>query len=236
MGSLENLREKVKKYSNSEKAKFLQGFFKTGEGQYGYGDIFLGITVPNLRKISIQFPNLSLQEIQILLKSKFHEERLLALLLLVNQFKKAKGESKLNYFKFYLKNAKNINNWDLVDASADKIVGEYILDKDRSILLKLAKSENLWERRIAIIATYSFIKKGEFKDTFKIAEVLLNDKEDLIQKAVGWMLREVGKKSSKEVLSGFLKIHYQKMPRTMLRYSIEHFSPKVRLRYLKSQI
>lgn len=226
----------LKKLSSAKKAKASAWFFKTGSGQYGEGDKFIGVTVPEQRKIAKQFSSLPLQEIEKLLNSRIHEERLVGLLILVSQFQAADEKTKRQIYNFYLKNIRRVNNWDLVDSSASYIVGSYLLDKPRTVLYKLAKSKNLWERRVAIIATLAFIVKGKSRDTLKIATLLLNDKEDLIQKAVGWMLREVGKRLSCEELENFLKKHYKLMPRTMLRYSIEHFPSDIRQKYLKGVI
>jgi len=231
--SLDDLKLDLRKESDSEKAKILQRFFKTGKGEYGEEDIFLGITVPKQRQIAIKYESLALKDIQLLLKSKIHEERLTALLILVNNYKKSENKSEI--YDFYLKNTKNINSWDLVDLSAQVIIGTYLEDKDRSILYKLAKSSNLWERRIAIISTFHFIKNNDFSDALKIAEILLNDKHDLIHKAVGWMLREIGKRDI-SVLENFLKKNYHSMPRTMLRYAIEKFPEKKRKMYLAGKI
>jgi 3-methyladenine DNA glycosylase AlkD len=209
----------------------LQRFFKTGFGQYGEGDIFLGIVVPNTRIVAKKFSDLPLYEIKKILYSRVHEERLCALLLLVEKFNKANDLEQKKIFDFYIKNAKQANNWDLVDLSAPKIVGKYLLDKSKTILYKFAKSKNLWEKRISIVSTYTFIKAGEYKDTFKIAEILMNDKHDLIHKAVGWMLREVGKISQKDE-EKFLQKYYKKMPRTTLRYAIEKFPEEKRIKYL----
>ncbi|MCR4283958.1 MAG: DNA alkylation repair protein [Parcubacteria group bacterium] len=230
---LKKLKKDLRNKADSDKAKVLQGFFKTGVGQYGEGDVFLGVTVPESRKIAVRYEKLSFPEISELLKSKIHEERFVALLVLVHNFKEGdEGEMK-KIFNFYLKNTRFINNWDLVDLSADKIVGAYLSNmKDREVLHKLAKSKNLWERRIAIVATFNFIKNDEFRDTLKIAEILLEDDHDLIHKAVGWMLREAGKRSL-ESEESFLRKHYKKMPRTMLRYAIERFPEKKRQAYLK---
>lgn len=209
------------------KAKLLSGYFKTGKGQYGEGDRFIGITVPNMRKIAHHFVDANLPDIQELLKSKIHEYRLTALEILVAKYEKTKDEKlKEKIYKFYLKNTKYINNWDLVDLSCSYIVGDYLLDKDKEVLYKLAKSKNLWERRVSIISTHAFIKVGEYKDTFKLAEILLKDEQDLIHKAVGWMLREVGKRVSREVEMKFLDKYAKNMPRTVLSYAIEHFSAK----------
>ena len=218
---------------NREKGAFLSRFFKTGPGQYGEGDLFLGITVPESRKIAIKYSNIKLTDTSELLKNKYHEVRLVALLILVHQYKHSKNEaSKKIIYNFYLKNTKFINNWDLVDLSASYIVGNYLINKDRKILLKLAKSKNIWERRIAIISTFAFIYKGESDWTFHIVKILLNDTHDLIQKACGWMLREVGKRVSEIDLTSFLDRYGSQMPRTMLRYSIERLPEKKRLYYL----
>lgn len=230
---LVNLRQELEKSANPTKAKILQRFFKTGKGQYGEGDIFLGITVPQSRLISQKFKDLSFTEIKQLIKSKIHEERLIALLILVSKFQKGSNEVKKEVYEFYLANTKYINNWDLVDLSAYQIVGAYLFNsKDKRVLVRLAKSHNIWERRIAIVATYAFIRRSKFDETFKIAEMLLNDRHDLIHKAVGWMLREVGKKDQKAE-EKFLRKHYKTMPRTMLRYSIERFPDALRLSYLR---
>ena len=209
------------------KAKLLSRYFKTGKGQYGEGDMFIGITVPKIREIAHLFVDANLPDIQELLKSKIHEYRLTALEILVAKYEKTKDEKlKEKIYKFYLRNTKHINNWDLVDLSCSYIVGDYLLDKDRKVLYKLAKSKNLWERRIAIISTQAFIRIEQHKDTFALATMLLNDKHDLIHKAVGWMLREVGKRVSKEREMKFLDKYAKKMPRIMLSYAIEHFSAK----------
>ena len=230
--TLLELKKEIRKKANPQKAKLLQGFFKTGKGQYGEGDVFWGIMVPTQREIAKKYQDLSLGDIQKLLNSKIHEERLIALLILVSQFKKADIRKRELIFNFYLKNAKNINNWDLVDLTAPNIVGQFLMNKDRKIIYKLAKSHNLWEKRITVLSTFTFIKYGQFKDALKIAEILLNDKHDLIHKAVGWMLREIGKRDL-AMEEGFLKKHYKNMSRTMLRYAIEKFSEKKRRKYLK---
>jgi 3-methyladenine DNA glycosylase AlkD len=226
---IKKLKKELDDHKNLKKAKILSRFFKTGKGQYGEGDIFLGIKVPEQRRIAKKY-NLSLEEIQELLNSKIHEYRLVALFVLIDKYKKFKDKKII--VDFYLKNTRNINNWDLVDLSASKILGEYLIDKNKEILYKLAKSNDLWEKRISIIATLAFIKTNKFEDTLKISKILLNDKHDLIHKAVGWMLREVGKKDQK-VEEEFLKKCYKKMPRTMLRYSIEKFDEIKRKDYLK---
>lgn len=229
---LNKIKKELQSNGNPEKAKILSGFFKTGKGQYGEGDIFLGIIVPKTREIANKYVDLNFKDIQRLVLSKIHEERMAALMILVEKYKKSDLKDKKLIVDFYLQNAEKVNNWDLVDLSADKILGDYLIDKDKSILYKLAKSENLWERRISIISTFAFIKNNKFKDTIKISEILLNDKHDLIQKAVGWMLREVGKRDEK-ILCNFLDKHCRKMPRTMLRYAIERLDEKKRECYME---
>ncbi len=221
----------TRKYSNKEKAKSSAWFFKTEKGQYGYGDVFVGITVPEMKAISKKFSDISLSEVQKLLDSKIHEERFIGLTILDLKFSKSDEASRKKIFSLYLKNTKNVNNWDLVDTSAYSILGEYLLDKNRDILHKFSKSKSLWERRISIVTTYTFIKKGDFKDTLSISKNLLADKEDLIHKAVGWMLREVGKKDE-AVLKKFLKENINKLPRTTLRYAIERFETNERKMFL----
>ena len=233
--SLAELQNVTKQKANKQRAEILQRFFKTGPGEYGEGDVFYGIKVPVQRTVAHQFQHLPLNDLQILLKSKVHEERLIALLILVLKFKYADEIVREKLFKFYLKNSEHINNWDLVDLSADKIVGAFLIDKDKSLLFKLAKSSNLWERRIAMLSTYCFIKNGVFEVTLQIAELLLRDQQDLIHKAVGWMLREIGKRDL-EPEEEFLKLHYKQMPRTMLRYAIEKFPEAKRQAYLKGTI
>jgi len=229
---IKKIEKDFAKLKNPAKAIILSGFFKTGKGQYGEGDIFLGITVPLQRKLAHEYLDLKMSSLQKLLNSKIHEYRLTALFVLLQRYLRADLETKEKIVKFYLKNLKNINNWDLVDLSAPKILGDYLLDKDRSFLYKMSKSNNLWERRIAIVTTYTFIKNEQYDDTLKIAKLLIKDQHDLIHKAVGWMLREVGKKDQK-IEEVFLEKHYKIMPRTMLRYSIEKFSEEKRKYYLK---
>ncbi|MEI7718324.1 MAG: DNA alkylation repair protein [archaeon] len=235
MSNLVNLRKELKSLANLEKAKILQGFFKTGKGQYGEGDVFLGIVVPIQRIVAKKHLDLSFEDLQKLMDSKIHEERLVALMILVLRYKITDSKDKFKIFKFYMKNYKNINNWDLVDLSAPNIVGNYLLDKKRDILYEFVNSSNLWKKRIAILSTFTFIRKNQFEDTLKISETLLDDKHDLIHKAVGWMLREVGKRNLK-VEEDFLKKHYKNMPRTMLRYAIEKFEEKKRKAYLNGEI
>ena len=230
-----NIKYEIRKLANKKTAKLSQRFFKTGKGQYGEGDIFLGIRVPVLRKIAKKFRRISLAEVSKLLESKFHEERLLSILMLVNLFKSGDEDDQELIYELYLDKTKFINNWDIVDISAGNIVGAFLFEKDKAPLYRLVFSENLWERRIAIVATFYFIRNDEFDDTLKIAEILFTDKEDLIHKAVGWMLREVGKRVI-EIEEEFLEEHYLKMPRTMLRYAIERFPETRRKMYLKGQV
>lgn len=230
-----DIKNEMRKLANKKIAEHSQRFFKTGKGQYGEGDIFLGIRVPVLRKIAKKFRRISLAEVSKLLESKFHEERLLSILMLVNLFKSGDEDDQELIYELYLDKTKFINNWDIVDISAGNIVGAFLFEKDKAPLYRLVFSENLWERRIAIVATFYFIRNDEFDDTLKIAEILFTDKEDLIHKAVGWMLREVGKRVI-EIEEEFLEEHYLKMPRTMLRYAIERFPETRRKMYLKGQI
>ena len=217
-----------------EKAAHLQKFFKTGPGQYGEGDIFLGVVVPHTRGIAKANLQTPLTEVKKMLKSEYHEARLCALLILTERFKKASEKDRKEIFDFYLKNASRVNNWDLVDLSCPTIVGDYLLDKDRDTLYKLAKSECLWEQRIAIVSTYAFIRKNEFFDTLELSERLFLHKHDLMHKAVGWMLREVGKRD-RQTLTDFLEEHATKMPRTSLRYAIEHYPEPERQYFLKKK-
>ena len=234
---IHNLRKDVQALANPKKAKLVQGYFKTGPGQYGEGDIFLGLTVPQSRSIAVKYKDLAYLEISALLKSKNHEERFIALVILIHNYKYGNEKDRKKNYNFYLKHLRYINNWDLVDLSAHSILGVWLMDKDRKMLLKLATSQNLWSRRIAVVATYHFIKYQKSSAwTFKIAEMLLNDKHDLIHKAIGWMLREIGKNISHEEEEIFLKKHYKNMPRTMLRYAIEHFDPALRQAYMKNKI
>lgn len=228
---LKNLTEELKEIQDPEKAKILLKFFKTGKGQYGEGDIFLGIKVPEQRKIAKKYSSIPLDDISQLLKSKFHEFRLTSLLILVLKYKKEDFKRKKEIVEFYLSHMEDINNWDLVDSSAPYILGDFLLDKDKSILYRLAKSDNLWERRIAILSTFAFIKNNQFEDALNISEILLFDKHDLIHKAVGWMLREISKRDDRTE-EEFLEKHYRIMPRTMLRYAIEKFDKDKRKFYL----
>lgn len=228
------VKQKLKTLASPDVAKSSMRFFKTGPGQYGEGDNFIGIKVPTLRALSREFRSMPLEEIRLLLDSPVHEERYLALIILVLQVANYKDTQRRVLFDFYLDNTKFINNWDLVDCSAPHLVGAYLLDKSRETLFQLAQSKSIWERRIAIISTQHFIRHDDFADTLAICEKLLGDKEDLIQKASGWMLREVGAKA-KSLLEAFLVQHATVMPRTMLRYAIEHFSPDERRAYLQKK-
>ena len=221
----------LRSHTNNDKAKVLQRFFKTGPGEYGFGDQFLGVTVPQIRCVAKEFQNLSLSNIKELLHSKVHEERLLALIILVKKFQNA-DSNRGTFYNFYMHNLKQVNNWDLVDSSAPYIVGAYLESKDRRLLDRLAKSKRLWDRRVAILSTLHFIRKGEFTDTLRLAKNLFHDPEDLMHKAVGWMLREVGKRNV-QLLEDFLRQNHRTMPRTMLRYAIERLPEQRRKAYLK---
>lgn len=227
--SLQELKSDLRKHADPDRARTLQNFFKTGKGEYGEGDVFIGVMVPDSRKVAKKHSGIRLWEVEELLKSPIHEERLVAVLILVEKFEAGEREKVAD---FYLRHARRVNNWDLVDLSAHKILGEWVMEsRDSAILYRLAKSESLWERRIAIISTFAFIRRGVFGDTLKIAEMLLGDRQDLMHKAVGWMLREVGKRDEK-VLTGFLDRHLADMPRTALRYAIERLPEGKRKRYM----
>ena len=226
------IKNDLQTLADPEKAKVMQRFFKTGPGQYGEGDIFLGVTVPDSRKLAKKYSNIGLEEVKVLLGSAVHEERMVAILILVQKYKDAAGDGKAEIARFYLDNLKSVNNWDLVDLSAPSILGSFLMENDRSVLYRLARSSNVWERRIAIVSTLQFIRSGEFSDTLKIVQVLLNDDHDLMHKAAGWMLREVGKRNA-SVEEAFLEKHCRNMPRTMLRYAIERFSEKKRMSYMR---
>lgn len=229
---LSQLKKELKSYYNEERAEHSKRFFKTGKGQYGEGDIFLGMSTPMVKDIVKKYNSLNLSDCELLLHSKIHEERTVALLILVYQFEKGNELIKRRIFNIYIKNTLFINNWDLVDITAPNIIGNYLFEKNRELLYKFAKSNMLWEKRISIVSTLFFIRKNDFKDTLKISEILLNDKEDLIHKATGWMLREVGKRDEKTLLK-FLDKYHKIMPRTMLRYSIEKFSQDQRKKYME---
>jgi len=227
----DQIKKDLSQLSDPERAKNLSWFFKTGKGQYGEGDVFLGITVPEQRKVAKKYIDLSLNDLQELLNSEIHEHRFTALVILISKYRKAEESSKKEIFDFYLRNTKNINNWDLVDLSAPRIIGDYLLNKDRTTLFKLARSNILWERRISILSTFTFIDNCDFEDALSISELLLHDEHDLIHKAVGWALREIGKRDQ-NVEEKFLTKHYPNVPRTMLRYAVEKFDEKKRKKYL----
>jgi len=231
---LRNLKADLKKIATPKKAKASLWFFKTGKGEYGEGDKFIGVSVPEQRKIASKYKNLSLVDISQLLKSKIHEERSVALFILVKNFQ-TNESNRSDIFAFYLKHRKFVNNWDLVDSSADKIVGAYLIEKDKFVLNKLAVSKNIWDRRIAIVSTFYFIKNNKFEETFRISKILINDHHDLIHKAVGWMLKEVGKRDEGK-LENYLKVNYKLMPRAMLRFTIEKLSDSKRKKYLSGNI
>ncbi|HZX20594.1 MAG TPA: DNA alkylation repair protein [archaeon] len=226
-----SIQSELKEFATWEKVEVYKRFFKTGKGEYGFGDVFLGVTVPETRAVAKKFVDIPLAEVTKSLQSKFHEERMAALFVLVYKFQKAEVKERKKIYDFYISNIRYTNNWDLVDCVADKIAGPYLINRDKKILYKFAISENLWKRRVAIITTFHFIKNNSFEDTLKISEILLNDTHDLIHKAVGWMLREIGKRD-KKVLIKFLEKNSKKMPRTMLRYAIEKFSKKERKKFL----
>ncbi len=232
---VQEITKNLKSLGNSKIAEHSLRFFKTGKGEYGEGDKFLGIRVPVVRKEVKKHLQISLKEAEKLLQSEFHEIRLFAVILLTEKFHKADEKEQHRIYSLYLVNTHKVNNWDLVDASAHKIIGPYLFEKDKSKLYELARSQNIWERRIAIMATYYFIRHDQFEDTMNIAELLLSDQEDLIHKAVGWMLREMGKKSF-ALLENFLAKNYRAMPRTMLRYAIEKLPKKQRDMYLRGEI
>ncbi len=233
--NLKQIQAEMKSLGDAKKAAHAQGFFKTGPGQYGEGDIFLGIRVPETRKMARHGRDLTLKQITRLLQSKFHEERLLALFILVWQFPRADEDKQRDIFNLYLDNTSYINNWDLVDSSAHFIVGPWLEKRPRTLLLQMANSKILWERRIAMMATYHFIRANDYQDALLVAQKLLHDDHDLIHKVVGWMLREIGNRD-RAVEEKFLLQFYGDMPRTMLRYAIEKFPEDLRLQYLKGTI
>ncbi len=235
LNNLKQIQKELTALASAERAEVSRRFFKTGPGQYGEGDIFIGITVPECRKIAQKYyREISLEELAELLSSAIHEERLIALKILVTKYEKTKDLTEKTLLKnFYLDHLSSVNNWDLVDGSAPYILGNFLINQDRSILFKLADSKNLWERRVAIISTFAFIHESDFTDTLKLSEKLLKDTHDLMHKAVGWMLREVGKKDEK-VLRKFLEKNSRKMPRTALRYAIERLPEVERIKILQS--
>lgn len=231
--SLSRLKRDLKRHANSEKAAFFPRFFRAGKGEYGEGDKFLGVTVPHCRAVAKLHRDLSLKDVTLLLASPWHEERLTALFILVDHYRKGDDDIRAEVFACYWKNRARVNNWDLVDSSAPHIVGTHLMTRSRKPLHQLARARSLWDRRIAIIATQTFIRVGDLDETFALARVLLNDDHDLIHKAVGWMLREAGKKDPKR-LEHFLDEHCTHMPRTMLRYAIEKLPPARRKFYLNA--
>jgi 3-methyladenine DNA glycosylase AlkD len=230
--TLSALQRELTQAADPKRVRICKWFFKTGKGQYGEGDKFSGITVPVQRKIARRFKHLPLADVKKLLRSPVHEHRFTALKILVFQYESLDEAAKKKIFDFYLDNINRVNNWDLVDTSAPYIVGKHLRSRGRSVLYRLAKSTNLWERRIAMVSTMAFIAEGDLADTFAIAEILLSDQHDLIHKAVGWMLREAGKRSQPALLD-FLQTHYAAMPRTALRYAIERLPEAQRKRVLK---
>jgi len=232
---IDEIQSQLAYLSNNEDGFFLQRFFKTGPGQYGEGDLFRGIRVPVLRRLSKTYQEIPLEQAERLLHSAYHEDRSLALLIFVRKYARSDKTGQATIYNIYMRNTRFINNWDLVDSSAEHIVGAYLIDKSQKPLDQLARSRSIWERRIAILSTFHFVRRGKFDTTLRIAERLLTDKEDLIHKAVGWMLREIGNRDLKKE-EAFLKTHYREMPRTMLRYAIEKFPENKRQRYLKGTV
>ena len=233
--ALHEIPRRLREIGEPERAAQHQRFFKTGKGEYGEGDKFIGVRVPMIRKLVREFRGLSLEEIESLLFSSWHEERLFALLMMDDAFKRGDGNRKEEIYNLFMNSTSQINNWDLVDSSAPYIAGAWLFGRDRAPLFRFAESFDLWERRISIISTQYFIRRNDFADTLRIAETLLKDREDLIHKAVGWMLREIGNRDMKTE-EKFLKEHYGMMPRTMLRYAIEKFPEEKRQKYLKGLI
>jgi 3-methyladenine DNA glycosylase AlkD len=229
---LEELLEEIQKNAKYPEGKKDNMFSKTGPGDYAQGHIFLGVDTRTRRELAKKYSNLSLSEVSRLMDKNINDYKSIGLLILHRKYKKSGNKDEIA--NFYLKIARKVNNWSLVDISAYNLLGDFLLDKDRKVLYRFAKSRNMWERRIAIVSTYAFIKNGEFADTLRISEVLFDDKEDLIHKAMGWMLREVGKKDV-EILKDFIRINYRKIPRTTLRYAIERFPEKERKKFLKGE-
>ena len=235
MTTAADVRRELEKRSDAERAVFHKRYFKTGPGDYGEGDRFRGVKVPVLSQLSREHQDMPTSEVVKLLRSQFHEDRLLALVILVRQFDRGDHVRKSAIYALYMKSTRYINNWDMVDCSAPNIVGAHLRERSRAPIRRLARSANIWERRIAVLATFHFIRGGEFDESLHIAKRLLTDEEDLIHKAVGWMLREIGSRDQ-EVLEKFLRVNYRKMPRTMLRYAIERFPEARRQRYLKGSV
>lgn len=230
MNTLDHIRKELRRHTNKEKAVNHQKYFK-----HSKDDVFLGVTVPIIRKIAKEFSHLSTQDILVLMKSPVHDERSMANVILCAQYRKSDDEGKTKIFNFYIKNKKYIRDWDAVDDSAPYIVGPYLINRNKKLLYQLASSNRIWDRRIAIVATLYFVRQGHLTDTLKLAKTLLNDQEDLIHKAVGWVLREVGKKDI-SLLKKFINRHHKTMPRVMLRYAIERFSPEERNPYLIKKV
>lgn len=224
----------LNEYANPDDAVFLQRFFKTGQGQYGEGDVFIGVRVPDTRRVCAKFHGLPVDEIKKLLESEVHEHRLAAVILLADAYKKGSEDERQSVYECYLQAVYDgrVNNWDIVDTSAEFIIGEYLRDKPKRLLERLAASPDIWQRRVAVLSTFAYIKTGDGEVTLRLAERLLYDPQDLIQKAVGWMLREVGKRCDESLLRAFLDAHAHEMPRTMLRYAIERLDPASRKKYL----
>ena len=241
MSPVDTIKAELLKKCDKSRADKSQRFFKTGPGEYGEGDVFIGVSVPDQRKVAKKYTDMSLVQISKLLHSHIHEHRLVAIFILVYKFRRASVADQKLIYQYYLDNTKYINNWDIIDSSAGYIVGEYLYSQkdDKSatlVLARLAKSSSIWERRIAIMSTFAYTIHGNSRLTLEIADILIHDEHDLVQKAVGWMLREVGKRISRDQEEEFLKSRYQTMPRTMLRYAIERFAEPKRQMYLKSQI
>ena len=228
------IQQELEMYIDPVKKEYLPKFFKTGKGQYGEGDKFLGIVVPNVRLVAKKHREESFETVKELMRSEYHECRLCGLLILVERFKKNDEKDRKEIYEFYLSQTERINNWDLVDLTCRDIVGEYLVDKDRSLLYRLAESENLWEQRISIVSTWAFIRRNDFGDTLELSERLIGHKHDLMHKAVGWMLREVGKKE-RQTLTDFLERNATRLPRTALRYAIEHYPEPERQYFLKKK-
>lgn len=230
----DDVKNALKDYANLDDAVFLQRFFKTGKGQYGEGDVFIGVRVPDIRRVCAQFYGLPLSEVKILLASKVHEHRLAAVILLTNAYQKGNGVMRQSVYECYLQAVYDgrINNWDIVDTSAEFIIGEYLRDKPKRLLERLADSTDIWQRRVAVLSTFAYIKTGDGELTLRLAKKLLHDPHNLIQKAVGWMLREVGKRCDEGLLRTFLNVHAHEMPRTMLRYAIERLDIASRKKYM----
>ncbi len=226
------MARELRGYARASRAEVSQRFFKTGKGEYGEGDRFIGVTVPDVRRVAKMFCNASMGDVQALLRSTWHEDRLLGLIIWTMQFEKGTVQDRKRIFDAYRASTARINNWDLVDVSAPRIVGEYLFGRSRAQVKKWARSKDMWERRIAIVSTLAFIVRGDASSTFVIADMLMNDREDLIHKATGWMLREVGKRCGEKLLTEYLLPRYRTMPRTMLRYAIERYAPSTKKRWL----